>query len=464
MNQVVVIGAGIAGLTTAYKLQDAGYEVNVLESRNHVGGAMYSVEKDGYISENGPNTILETSPLVTELIEEIGLGPDKLYADDSSKNRYIVRNGLPVALPTSPPAFLKTKLFSTGAKFRLLKEPFTPAWDNSYEESLSQFVVRRLGQEFLDYAINPFVAGVYAGDPDTLSVKHAFPKLFDLEQKYGSLIKGQIKGARERKKRNEVSKQSARMFSFTKGLKMLPEKLAEKLNGQVLLNSRVKNIVNHENNTWTVKYESGGKNEAIDCQKVIFAGRLVELSQTHLNGIILDEFRNLGKVYHPPVSTLVLGFDRKQVEHPLDGFGVLIPKIEKKNILGTLFSSTLFPNRAPEGKVLLTNFIGGTRQPENANLVKKDLIELTLRDLGDILGVSGQPEFVHHVYWKEAVPQYDVGYGAMKKLLTHLEDEYQGLFFTGNYRNGISAADTIVNALELSGRVPDHINKLKGQV
>lgn len=212
MKPVVIIGGGIAGLTVAYKLKKKNIHVIVLEGKSHLGGAMYSSAEDGYISEYGPNSIIETSPLVTELIEELGLEKEKIYANDKSQNRYIVRDGKLVSLPTSPPAFLKSSLFSLKSKLRLIKEPFISAWDNSYEESLSQFVLRRLGQEFLDYAINPFVAGVYAGDPDTLSVNHGFPKLYALEQNYGSLIKGQIKGARERKARAEESKHSVKMY------------------------------------------------------------------------------------------------------------------------------------------------------------------------------------------------------------------------------------------------------------
>lgn len=462
MKPVVIVGGGVAGLTVAYRLMKNNYDVTVLEGRSHVGGAMYSVSREGYISEYGPNTILETSPLVTELVEEAGLGPDKIYASDNAKNRYIVRDGKPVPLPMSPPAFLKTKLFSMGSKLRLFREPFIPAWDNTYEETLSQFVLRRLGREFLDYAINPFVAGVYAGDPETLSVNHAFPRLYALEQKYGSLIKGQIKGARERKKRAEVSKQSAKMFSFSQGLKMLPERLSERLNNSVHVNAMVKNISQRNDGSWTVDYVHNNKDRSLDAEAVVFAGRLVELADTLLDGKQMEEFKTLGTVYYPPVSSLVLGFDRKNVEHPLDGFGVLIPRVEGKNILGTLFSSTLFPNRAPEGKVLLTNFIGGTRQPENADLDDTSLLRLVMEDLEDILGVSGDPEFIHHVHWKNAVPQYEIGYGKMKTLMDGLEEEYPGLFLTGNYRNGISVADTIVNACELSERIPEYLNQMKG--
>lgn len=224
----------------------------------------------------------------------------------------------------------------------------------------------------------------------------------------------------------------------------------------------VTNLTQNNDESWTITYSQNNNENVVDAEAVIFAGRLVELANTLLDGQYKEEFKKLGTVYYPPVSTLALGFDRKNVEHPLDGFGVLIPKVEKKNILGTLFSSSLFPNRAPNGKVLLTNFIGGSRQPENANLETSELVKVVLKDLKDILGVSGEPEFVHHVYWKNAVPQYEVGYGTMKTMMDNLEIDYPGLFLTGNYRNGISAADTIVSAIELSNRISEFLNQTKG--
>ncbi|MFQ6611114.1 MAG: protoporphyrinogen oxidase, partial [Fidelibacterota bacterium] len=343
MNKsVVIIGGGIAGLTAGYRLKEAGFQVTLIEKSSRLGGAMYSKYENGFLSEFGPNTILETSPLVTRLVNDIGLEHSKVYANDTSGNRYIVRNKKPIALPTSPPAFITSPLFSWRAKLRLFLEPFISAWDNKYEESLSQFVVRRLGQEFLDYAINPFVAGVYAGDPDTLSVKYGFSKLYQLEQKYGGLIKGQLKGARERKKRQEVSKQTARMFSFRTGLKEIPDTLEKYLSDNIQKNTSVKDI-SRKGKSWSVTiYGSDKKEKKLTCGVVLYAGRAADLNSLTLKGKTHNQFSKLSEIYHPPVSVLTLGFDRNDVIHPLDGFGILIPKVENFQILGTLFSSSLF--------------------------------------------------------------------------------------------------------------------------
>lgn len=452
-KSVIVIGAGIAGLTTAFKLKNAGWNVTILESSGIIGGPMQTVHEQGFLAELGPNTILETSPKVTRLVTEAGLDDEKIYADEASSKRFLVRDKRPHALPSSPGGIMSTPLFSTKAKFVMVKELFTSSWDNRYEESLAQFVRRRLGPEFLDYAINPFVAGVYAGDPEHLSVKHGFPKLYELEQKYGGLVKGQIKGAKERKKRQEKSKQAARMFSFKNGLNTLPETLASCLGETIQLNSRVTDV-SQNGKTWQVTFtDQTGALQQLNCDQVVYAGTAFGLPKLTVNGQSGSGFAAFDDIYHPPVSSLTLGFKREDVSHPLDGFGMLIPKVEGFDILGALFTSTLFPNRAPAGHVTLTIFIGGVRQPELADKSTDDLVEMALHDLKLTLGVSGKPVYTHHQFWPKAIPQYDVGYGKYKDLLDKLEVRYPGLRFTGNYRNGISVADTIKNATIISEKM-----------
>ena len=187
-KKIVVIGAGISGLTTAYLLSKKGFDVKVLEKNTSVGGSIESVTENGFLFDRGPNSALETTPIIGQLIKELGLESELLYASKQANKRYILRDNNLHALPMSPPGLIKTKLFSTKAKLRLMAEPFIRRSNDGYYQSLAEFVKRRLGQEFLDYAINPFVAGVYAGKPEDLSVKSAFPKLYALEEKYGGLI------------------------------------------------------------------------------------------------------------------------------------------------------------------------------------------------------------------------------------------------------------------------------------
>src|SRR5256885_10927 len=225
MKSVAIIGGGITGLTAAFYLQRKGVLVTLYEAGARAGGVIRSLRRDGYLAEFGPNTILETSPKITELIRDAGLESRRLDPDPKAEARYVVRYQRPIAMPSSPLGFFGTKLFTAKAKLAVLREPFVPPRRDGKEESVAEFVVRRLGQEFLDHAIDALVAGVYAGDPYKLSVPHALPKLAQLEARYGSLIKSQILGGRERKKRGEVPKDRAAKFSFNDGLQVLPDTL-----------------------------------------------------------------------------------------------------------------------------------------------------------------------------------------------------------------------------------------------
>ena len=232
-NKIVVIGAGISGLVAAYLLQKEGFNVTVLEQKDAVGGSIETIKEKDFLFDRGPNSGLETTPIISQLVEELKLKDQFVYANKEGNKRYILRDGILHALPMSPPAFFKSKLFSVKAKLRLMREPFVGKSKEGYYQSIAEFVTRRLGKEFLDYAINPFVAGVYAGRPEELSVKSAFPKLYALEEKYGGLITGTIRTIRKRKKSSEVSKQSAKMFSFKDGMRVLPEAITKKLGENV---------------------------------------------------------------------------------------------------------------------------------------------------------------------------------------------------------------------------------------
>ena len=239
MRSVAIIGAGITGLTAAFYLKQRRVPVVLYEATDRVGGAIRSLCRDGYLAEFGPNTILETSPKITALVRDAGLTDRRRDPDPGAAARYVVRYQRPIEMPGSPLGFFTTKLFTASAKWAVLREPFRPARRDGVEESIADFVKRRLNQEFLDHAIDALVAGIYAGDPQKLSVQQAFPKLAALEAEYGSLIKGQIFGARKRKQRGEVAKDRAPKFSFDDGLQVLPDTLREQLGDAVRLNTIV---------------------------------------------------------------------------------------------------------------------------------------------------------------------------------------------------------------------------------
>ncbi|MEI8387363.1 MAG: protoporphyrinogen oxidase, partial [Verrucomicrobiota bacterium] len=453
MKPVAIIGAGITGLTAAFYLKRAGIPVTVYESGGRVGGAIESLRKDGYLAEFGPNTILQTSPKIAQLVRDAGLESRRLEPPTEAEARYVVRYKRPIAMPGSPLGFFTTGLFTLGAKLAVLREPFVPPRRDGVEESIAGFVVRRLGREFLDHAIDAMVAGVYAGDPGALSVQQAFPKLAALEAKYGSLIKGQILGARARRKSGEIAKDRAPKFSFDEGLQVLPDTLREHLGDAVRLNTAVTRLA-RDDGGWRIEFRTMAGESRSDHSDVIYAGTAFQLAELQVgtSGHLLD-LSAFSEIRHPPVASVVLGFRREDVAHPCQGFGALIPNVEGFKILGTIFSSSLFPNRAPAGHLTLTSYIGGERHPELAALPPDELIELTLRDLRALFGAKGVPTFRHCAFYPRAIPQYNLGYGRFRALMTDIETKFPGLYFAGHYRDGISLGDSIVSGCNIAERV-----------
>jgi oxygen-dependent protoporphyrinogen oxidase len=488
MKSVAIIGAGIAGLTAAFYLKRKGIPVTVYEASGRVGGVIQSLRLDGWLAEFGPNTILETSPKIAQLVRDAGLQSRRLDPDPKAEARYVVRYQRPIEMPGSPLGFFTTKLFTAKAKLAVLREPFVAPRRDGVEESIAQFVVRRLNQEFLDHAIDALVAGIYAGDPYKLSVPQAFPKLARLEEQYGSLIKGQIFGARDRKKSGEVAKDRAPKFSFDEGLQVLPETLAAQLGDAVKLNTAVTRLAQTADG-WQVTLSEGRvprapnsgnevrdsqssplRNQETEHEAIIYCGTAYQLAELEIrrtgvppvsnssgeNGDRQDAcptFSAFSEIRYPPVASVVLGFRREDVTHPCQGFGMLIPKIEGFKILGTIFSSSLFPNRAPADHLTLTSYIGGERYPELARLPEDKLVALTCEDLRILLGVTGKPVFQHCVFYPKAIPQYNLGYGRYRELMNEIESRAAGLFFAGHYRDGISVGDTMVSGCNVVERV-----------
>ncbi|MBI5216020.1 MAG: protoporphyrinogen oxidase [Ignavibacteriae bacterium] len=446
MNQsVIVTGAGISGLVAAYFLKKQGMNVLVLERDNEVGGTMKTIHEDGWLIETGPNSALATTPLFAQLFDELGIRDEVVYGNELANNRYILRDGVLHSLPMSPPAFLKTKLFSWSAKLRLLKEPFVGR--ATKEESIAEFVERRLGREFLDYAINPFVAGVYAGNPEQLSVRHAFPKLYALEEKYGGLIKGMIGSRKERKARKEVAKDRAKLFSFKNGMETLPKALATYLGDSVQLGCSVEHIIPMKVGKYPiyhVSYKQGDTKTTLETKVVVLASP-ASATANIIRPIDPEFAATLESIYYPPVTVAFMGFRKEQIKRELDGFGFLIPAKEQRKILGSLWSSTLFANRAPDGHVALTTFLGGARSPELTAKSRESKTEVILSELHDILGIDGAPVFTKLFHWEKAIPQYNLGYGKVLNAIERFEANFRGAFICSNYRGGISVGDCVMS-------------------
>ena len=450
-NKTVIIGAGISGLTTAFLLNKLGCDVTVLEKKKEPGGSIETVFEKGFLFDKGPNSALETHPLIGKMINELNLKDQLVYANKEANKRYILKNNQLHALPMSPTAFLKTRLFSPAAKLRLLAEPFIGRSKDGYYQSISEFVTRRLGKEFLDYAINPFVAGVYAGNPEELSVKSAFPKLYELEEKYGGLIVGTIRSIRERKRRAEKSKQSAKMLSFKDGMQVLPKAIARHLSGKVKFQSDVTSI-KKINGKYQINFTLEGEQQSLNCDKILSTVPAYIASNlfAHFDEKLL---KHLNEIYYPPVLVLFLVYKKKFIRRPLDGFGFLIPSKEKKSFLGAIWSSVIFPNRSDDSTAVFTLFAGGARNPEIGSIDKEILIGKVKKEFEEIMKISGEPELQTYKYWSKAIPQYNIGYIEHEKYFDEFEKNNPGLLLSGNYRGGISVGDCIKNAKEVADKV-----------
>ena len=451
---VLVIGAGISGLTAAFALRESGLRVEVIDVADRAGGVIGTRFEAGYLYERGPNSILDTSPLINRLLEKLGLLEERIEMNPAAAKRYVVRHGRLVPLPMSPPAFLATRLFSLRAKLRLAREPFVGRAAADAEESVTQFVTRRLGRELLDYAIEPFVAGIYAGNPDELSVSAAFPKLHALEQRYGSLIKGQIAGARERAARKEQAKNTAKSFSFRSGMQSLTDALAAAV-GPVQLERRAAALHRCDDGRIGVSTQSREGDTQIRARAVVLAVP-ADAAAALVSTLLPDAAAALDAIPYAPVASVARAYRRADVTHALDGFGFLAPRIEKRRVLGCLFSSSTFEGRAPPEQVLVTTFVGGRRDPELALQPDDDLERIVSEELARAIGATERPQMSTITRWRRAIPQYTLGHIGRLGRATKAESAMPGLFLCASYRGGVSVGDCIKSAHETAERIAAH--------
>lgn len=441
---VGILGGGISGLTLGYLLQKGGIDVAVYEKESSPGGVIRSVKEGPWLVEFGPNTILSRSAETWKLIDLLDLRDQVLFADEKAKRRYIVRDQQLHKLPDSPGSFLTTGLLSWKAKGRLLAEPFIRA-PRKDDESIASFFRRRLGTEPLEYGVNPFVSGIYAGTPESLSVKHTFSKLFELEQQHGSILKGMIK---QRGRRGEQPFKRG-LISFEGGLSRLVGELADRL-GDALQTDAAVGRLHQEDGRWTVTLDDG---RTFQHRMVVSTLPVDSLKKLNLPDLSAEQAARLEKIDYAPVSVLALGYERDQIGHPLDGFGALMPEAEPYYTLGVLFSSTLFSGRAPDGHALLTCFIGGQRHPEMAALNLPGLEARIIPEISQLLEIRGAPVFTTHRYWPRAIPQYHPGYDSVLQALDRISEDHPGLLIDGNIRGGVSLPDRIASAYETTSYI-----------
>ena len=445
MYKVGIIGAGICGLNTAMTLHRNQIEFKIFESSNKPGGCIKSLYEFNSIIEAGPNSINGKNKDIYDLIDYLSIEKKCCYANKNSKNRYILKNNKPLAVPISPNQIITNKILSLSTKLKILTEIFIKS-KTSVNESVEEFILRRFNQEFLDYIINPFINGIYAGDPAKLSISKAFPKLVEIEEKYGSIIKGFVN---LKKKQSNNKLNDKRIFTFDKGLQTLPLKMADHFNDKIKYNHKVNKVIQHDQNKWSIDDEY--------FSHVVFTQPAYTFKTLRSS---LD-LSFLNDIYYSPVTSVSLLYNKKQFKKDIDGFGLLIPECENKFILGVLFSSIIFPNRCPNDKILLTVFVGGAIHPDRALLNQDDLIKNIESDLSDFLNLEGHSEHFKIVRWEKAIPQYEANINDVHKQIERIENEQKNIFFGGNYIGGISLPNAISTGKNIGEKIVKDVKKRK---
>jgi len=448
MKDVIIIGAGITGLTTAHHLKKKGCDFLILEQSDKVGGVIQSVNENGFVYEEGPNSGVIGNAEVVNIFEDIKGLCELEEANENVKRRLILKNGKWEALPNGLKAAINTPLFTLKDKFRILGEPFRRRGTNPHE-TLAELVKRRMGQSFLDYAVDPFILGVYAGDPNRLVPKYALPKIYNLERDYGSFVGGTIKKA-FKKKTDEEKKVTRGVFSVKGGLSSLITAIYTKIGHETVLLGSTDIKVTPFDNHFIVSFKNkDGQTIEIQTKKVVSTVGAYQLDKIapFINKDALSKIKSL---HYTRVIEVVAGFE-KWNGIKTDAFGGLIPFKEKRDLLGILFMSSLFNDRAPKGGALFSVFLGGVRRPDIYLLPDDEIRNILKSEICDIMHLNGfNPDLLKIIRHEHAIPQYEADSGERFKAIEETEKKYPGLIIGGNLRNGIGMADRILQGKRLA--------------
>lgn len=448
VTRIVVVGGGIAGLSTAWAVRwrDPGAHLLVLERGTRTGGNIRTELVDGYTCEGGPDGFLDSAPETLRLVRQIGLERRLLPSRDAARKRYIFRKGRLHQVPLSPQEMIRSALLSPTGKLRLLCEPFSRRPSDS-DESIHDFAARHIGEEAASVLVESMVSGIFAGDAHALSLRACFPKMWEMESRHGSLVRAMIATRKQRKATDTPGAPAGKLTSFVTGMTELVDGLTAALAESVRTDTRVLTVRRDpETDSWNVLTPGGH----LEADVVILAGPAAESSE-FLRTFDPRLARELDDIPTAPVAVLALGYDATAVG-PLDGFGFLVPRSEGIRTLGALWETSIYPNRAPEGKALLRVILGGAQDREAVTLTDEELLLVVRQDLETTMGLTAAPEFVKITRHPRGIPQYERGHLARLARIDALAAMHRGLFFAGNSYRGVSMnsciaeADTIAEA------------------
>ncbi len=454
MPRIVIVGAGISGLCTAHylvkTLSTAGREAEIVlfEAEKVPGGKMRTIREDGFNLEWGPNGFLTNKPYSLELVKELGIEDRLARSSDLARKRFIYSESRLHRLPETPQALFTSNLLSLRGRLRILWEPFAPGPPPGVDESLGDFARRRLGAEALEKLLDPMVTGIFAGDPDKMSLRSCFPLIHDLERKHGGLVKGMISLQRERRRAGEKREMSAGpggvLMSFDVGVQTLTDVLAKLLSEGLHTGVSVESV-RHRDGKFLLSLVENRVRGEIDTDALVLATPAYSAAAVlvRLDPRISEA---LAAIPYSPISVVALGYEQATLGHPLDGFGFLIPRLEKRKILGALWDSSVFPNRAPAGKALIRAMVGGVRNPEFAALPAEKLIDLTRQELTATMGIAVAPVLARAFSHDKGIPQYLVGHGKVLELIQTRLAAFPGLYLNSNAYRGIALNDCVLQS------------------
>lgn len=456
-RQVIVVGGGFSGLACAYRLQQMQIPCTLLEGGSMPGGLTASFEQGGFLFESGPQSF-QATPTLRGLIGETGLRDEMIEADGKAP-RFILRGGRMAKVPLSPQGFLVSSLLGARSRWKLATEALRRTQPPDEEETVAAFVRRKFGHEILEYLVSPFVSGVYAGDPERLSLGAAFPTLEEWEREYGSVLRGAAKS----RPKNGAAKGPPALCSFKKGVAELPRAIARKLGKSFRGGARAVFIARPAQAggaRFKLRVNASGAEENLGADCVVLAapayvaGHLLERVSSRLASL-------LSGIAYAPVAVVAAGYAAHQILSPPNGFGVLIPRSEKLRTLGIVWNSSLFAGRAPQGMFTMTSFAGGATDPEIVDLGEEEVAGMVQGETARVLDIGGPP-LVSRV-WRhpKALPQYNLGHAHTVESIRDAAAEIPGLFFAGNYLSGPSIGKCVERGFQSAEAAADYFRSGK---
>ena len=448
--RVVIVGGGISGLVLAQGLRARGTEVTLLEAGAEPGGNIQTHRRDGFVTEAGPNSFLDREPTLRALAARLGIEERIRTADPAAKRRYLYTGGKLRALPQSPPALLKSDVLPWTAKLRMLGEPLTRRGPSG-DESLADFGRRHVGSAATEVLVDAMQTGIYAGDMESLSVSAVFPKLAQLEKQHRSLLVGMVRGrksagAEPPPPSAQAPTPTGAVASFEGGLGELVKALARSIGPALRLGARAVGL-RREAAGWRVAVEERGHRSELEADRVVLAVPAYGAAELvrPLDAMLATQLEGIA---YAPIAVVHLGFAPGAVPPP-DGFGFLVPAVEKRRVLGVIHVSSTFPWRTEGGRVLYTCLIGGATRPDLVELDEEALVTLAREELRLMAGVTAEPLLTETVRWKRGIPQYNLGHLGRLAAIDEGVARLPGLFLTGNAYRGVGLTDCVREATGL---------------